>query len=228
MDSAEESPGGLSETSPSEAGSQDLAGPELQSCRPARWCSAIPEFEYPAAIAVRNTFIHANIGRAPSLDGFYEERHLRSCPASVIDEAPNVAATPCTSVCSTAEGAAMYTMWAGSRAEPPALLPAAMLQAAPRVQASAAPQLLPQNSPVVLELSRMLEAAAPRSSDVPSAGSAQHCQGTCRPCAHAHSRRGCRNGASCLFCHLCPPGELKRQQKAKRQARQGPAGSPAA
>mmetsp|Transcript_27078 Transcript_27078/g.63118 ORF Transcript_27078/g.63118 Transcript_27078/m.63118 type:complete len:288 (-) Transcript_27078:184-1047(-) len=54
-------------------------------------------------------------------------------------------------------------------------------------------------------------------SELPSAGSAEHFWGTCRPCAFFTSV-GCNNGAQCPRCHLCPPGELKRQQKAKRSA----------
>jgi len=214
---------------------QDLAGLELQSCRSALCRAEVPEFEYPEAIAVKNTFIHANIGRAPSLDGYYEERRLRSCPVSVIDEPSIMAGAPCASECSNtrnvARDALQASCWPAGipppPAEPPALLPPTMLQTGPPGQAPAAPPLLPQDSSMVLELSRLLEAATPRSLDLPSAGSVHHCQGTCSPCAHFHSRNGCKNGVSCQFCHLCPPGELKRQQKAKRLAKQRSAGSPA-
>jgi hypothetical protein len=44
-----------------------------------------------------------------------------------------------------------------------------------------------------------------------------HLAGTCQPCAHFHSRKGCSSAELCLFCHSCPPGELKRRQKAKRR-----------
>merc|ERR1712048_399776 len=53
--------------------------------------------------------------------------------------------------------------------------------------------------------------------EMPTVGSLNHCTGTCRPCAHAHSR-GCKNGVQCNFCHLCPPGELKRRQKARMKS----------
>lgn len=52
---------------------------------------------------------------------------------------------------------------------------------------------------------------------LPSLGSAQHAEGTCKPCAFAYE--GCANGAACLFCHLCPPGELKRRKRNKLAAR---------
>jgi len=44
----------------------------------------LPDFEYPAPYFVTNTFIHAKLGREPSLDGFYHERQLASCPVSAI------------------------------------------------------------------------------------------------------------------------------------------------
>merc|ERR1712032_326545 len=46
--------------------------------------------------------------------------------------------------------------------------------------------------------------------------SLDHQMGTCNPCAHFHSVKGCRNGSQCHYCHECPPGELKRRQKARR------------
>jgi hypothetical protein len=55
--------------------------------------------------------------------------------------------------------------------------------------------------------------------ELPSVGSAGHAAGTCKPCAHFAHSRGCATGLQCPFCHLCPPGELKRRQKALRQQR---------
>jgi len=37
----------------------------------------------------------------------------------------------------------------------------------------------------------------------------------CKPCAWFHHARGCQRGANCEFCHLCPPGEIKRRKKDK-------------
>jgi hypothetical protein len=61
------------------------------------------------------------------------------------------------------------------------------------------------------------------SPECPTIGSALHCQGACRPCAHAFTK-GCANGVGCQFCHLCEPGELKRRQRERRVqlARQKP------
>jgi len=59
--------------------------------------------------------------------------------------------------------------------------------------------------------------------ECPTDGSALHCQGACRPCAHVFTK-GCANGVGCSFCHLCGPGELKRRQRERRVqlARQKP------
>jgi len=58
------------------------------------------------------------------------------------------------------------------------------------------------------------------SSSVPQAtpGSAMHGIGECRPCAWFHKADGCKNGAECRHCHLCPDGELKNRKKTKVQA----------
>jgi len=37
----------------------------------------------------------------------------------------------------------------------------------------------------------------------------------CKPCAWFHHARGCQRGENCEFCHLCPPGEIKRRKKDK-------------
>merc|ERR1712176_357735 len=52
------------------------------------------------------------------------------------------------------------------------------------------------------------------SSELPSAGSAGHAAGRCKPCAFVHTK-GCENGIMCEFCHLCEPGEKKRRHKEK-------------
>lgn len=52
------------------------------------------------------------------------------------------------------------------------------------------------------------------SATYPSAGSAGHAAGTCKPCAFLHTK-GCENGLACEFCHLCEAGEKKRRHKDK-------------
>jgi hypothetical protein len=46
-----------------------------------------------------------------------------------------------------------------------------------------------------------------------------HMKGDCRPCAYFISKvDGCRQGEDCAFCHLCPPGALKKKKKEKVKA----------
>jgi len=55
----------------------------------------------------------------------------------------------------------------------------------------------------------------------PSEGSKQHGTVTtdgrpgCQPCAWFCKGSGCKNGAACKYCHLCPPGEMKNRKKQK-------------
>jgi len=44
------------------------------------------------------------------------------------------------------------------------------------------------------------------------AGSRAHDLGLCKPCAFVF-KEGCLNGDSCMFCHLCQPGEKRRRRK---------------
>lgn len=55
-----------------------------------------------------------------------------------------------------------------------------------------------------------------------SVGSAGHHVGNCKPCAFLWKdpkQPGCENGRDCEFCHLCPPGEVKRRKKEKLMMR---------
>lgn len=47
---------------------------------------------------------------------------------------------------------------------------------------------------------------------LPSAGSASHALGNCKPCAFLHTK-GCENGLDCPFCHICELGEKKKRRK---------------
>jgi hypothetical protein len=60
----------------------------------------------------------------------------------------------------------------------------------------------------------------------PTVGSVAHRSGECLPCAWHHGDEGCRHGASCIFCHLCPAGEIKRRKKVKRKLFRAVAGPP--
>lgn len=56
--------------------------------------------------------------------------------------------------------------------------------------------------------------------ELPSAGSAGHAFGTCKPCGFFYAK-GCLNGTACSFCHLCDRGEKKRRQKQKKASLKG-------
>lgn len=46
-----------------------------------------------------------------------------------------------------------------------------------------------------------------------------HVKGDCRPCAYFINKGdGCRRGENCAFCHLCPPGALKKKKRQKVKA----------
>lgn len=49
---------------------------------------------------------------------------------------------------------------------------------------------------------------------IPTVGSQGHLLRMCKPCAFFNTK-GCKDGAECLFCHLCGPGEKKRRKKEK-------------
>merc|ERR1740129_162516 len=51
--------------------------------------TSLPVFDVPSTLLVKNTFIHmCPVGRDLSLDGFFEEREIRSCPVSGIGALP--------------------------------------------------------------------------------------------------------------------------------------------
>lgn len=52
-----------------------------------------------------------------------------------------------------------------------------------------------------------------------SDGAEGHLLQGCMPCAFLDSRKGCLQGRTCTYCHLCEPGEKKRRQKAQKQVR---------
>lgn len=46
-----------------------------------------------------------------------------------------------------------------------------------------------------------------------------HIRGDCRPCAYfVQKKDGCRWGEDCSFCHLCPPGALRKKKREKIKA----------
>lgn len=67
----------------------------------------------------------------------------------------------------------------------------------------------------------------PAAGESPSAGSQGHVAGACRPCLYVRSKKGCKFGASCGFCHIATghaepaksrPGKGKRERIRKALA----------
>merc|ERR1712211_96285 len=66
-----------------------------------------------------------------------------------------------------------------------------------------------------IDLDSAIPGPACGSPGCPSVGSAGHHLGLCKPCDFMY-RTNCRAGASCKFCHLCPPGEIRNRKKQKK------------
>ena len=101
----------------------------------------------------------------------------------------------------------------GGQEPQPGTLPAAVLSVPPTLTAVPTPMTFAQSKPVppvpqVILGSPML----------PSIGSGGHATGECKPCVFFH-KKGCATGRTCLFCHLCQPGEKQRRKQEKSQRR---------
>lgn len=55
---------------------------------------------------------------------------------------------------------------------------------------------------------------------LPTMGSRAHYTLECKPCAFMW-KDGCKSGISCIFCHLCEPGEKKKRKKDKHNVVKG-------
>merc|ERR1711933_20402 len=150
--------------------------------------------EYPAPYIVKNTFIDSMEGPF-CLEGFFVERQILSCPTSSVEESEQeLPSTLCTDALVFLRCLQEDNGSVGSRS-------------------TSFGRSTRANS----------EADSCTDEDRPSSArsmSFDHQKGTCNPCAHFYSAKGCRNGFQCQYCHECPPGELKRRQKAKRRALQ--------
>lgn len=114
----------------------------------------------------------------------------------------------------------------------PPVLPSRLLQQAPEALSQFArlppppPALPPSGLPDHLQQSVPPAPTVPapgvaaEPAEVRTVGSSRHSLGLCKPCAFFHTK-GCAGGFQCVFCHLCPPGEKKRRQKAKHMAKGG-------
>lgn len=196
-------------------------------------CSGLPDYDYPVPFVVRNTFIETGPRRPLSLDEFYEERRVHSCPMespfgfSSGDERQMPQGMPSNTVMDSVATAAAAASAAAAAAAMCWMRPVMGSQMVARwgmqpeagfaTPTSPAPR---ENVPVLrLADCQILEPPVANlgSPEMPTVGSAGHHMGNCKPCAFFHTK-GCGNGTQCSFCHLCPSGEKKRRQKEKGAA----------
>jgi len=182
--------------------------------------SGMPDYDYPVPTVVRNTFIELQVGRPTSLDEFFEERRIRSCPVPPREEERDVCSIstpepvvpqyeqPRNSIATGAQ--ALFSTVAIVTGFSPRLEHAASATPSDKCNAWA-------ERPRLLMLSEALPGPTQPFPLLPTVGSAGHSSGTCKPCAFLYTK-GCGNGAQCSFCHLCPPDEKRRRQKDKQAA----------
>lgn len=183
---------------------------------------------YPVPLYVRNTFIDAPVDRQSSLEDFFEERKVKSCPTSAIEHLPlkELALLPLKEL---APVRAVAFSPPTPAIEPSIVYPDtdSDLSTADTIEIREANQRsfglagdfgLPQvnaGSGKGSVIAGVQEQPYPPPT---SAGSALHALGQCKPCAF-FTTKGCGNGLQCPFCHLCDPGEKKRRRKEKLHIR---------
>jgi len=207
----------------------------------------MPEIDYPMPFIVKNTFVDFDACLPQSLEEFYTERQTKSCPASGIGLPPGLEDM----VPSEEVAARLVAAEAVLRCEMPGTpapyhLPEGLFDAPRTVpqrhavghfnghcQMASPSPTLEAAQPLTLLLDSLLSSqtglqashSQPQlgSPECPTFGSQGHKFGACKPCAFLYTK-GCGNGVSCPFCHLCDAGEKKRRQKNKlaamKQARQ--------
>lgn len=224
--------GHLTSTPESRSTSTGSLSPELSSMESEIECTGLPNYDYPVPLFVRNTFIDAGIGRPISLDEFYEERRVHSCP---VESPPGLCSDPGLAALHPAgmpqvmpAGRPMMdSVYAAALAASAAVAAAARSWAPHQTASPTTHRLQPPMQPVMEETAavpatqpsilRLADAIAEPelgSPELPTIGSTGHRLGSCKPCAFFHTK-GCGNGLQCPFCHLCAAGEKKRRQKEK-------------
>lgn len=182
---------------------------------------------------VKNTFIDFPAWeslRNPSLEGFFKERGLQSCPASRAQSMEDSLETS-----AFAEAAEDRVMHMENQAMRSISLEECLRDIEDKYQnlesyddaiSTKANTDDDISSPTPCLLSDAEENAEPQTISLSSSlglwsiGSANHCLGTCKPCAFLwRDANGCENGENCSFCHLCPPGEVKQRKKQKHAMR---------
>jgi len=174
-----------------------------------------------ASLVVKNTFLEAERVRTESLECFFRERRIYSCPLTALCEeepAMDVAMEPFTSALAEPSSSALVQLEDETEFTDPLWLRPQQLQPSPRPRSSLPPPpSMP--APSATALASMAEQLSTKSDSLDamsSVGSLKHGSGTCKPCAFFH-KTGCANGMACAFCHLCGPGVLKQLKQERRQ-----------
>jgi len=208
--------------------------------------SVLKEINY----TVKNTFIDNPSWEAlrnVSLEGFFEEREIKSCPASrmqSLDDTPEeianrfLATDPVQEKSQEVEHPALRSSSIESVCHQ-ALRSISLEECLRDIEAkyqdldlydemSTKANTEEDTAPPTPDiLSESEEESLPRATisltnslGLWSLGSAEHSLGTCKPCAFLwKDANGCSNGTNCNFCHMCPPGEVKRRKKEKLASR---------
>lgn len=170
-------------------------------------------------LPVRNTFVDFPIGRPPSLDGFFQERQVKSAPASGIDADVQdaVAIEPTVDPNNEALDGGWSYSWHPSSGSTSVACSAAATSSP--VATSSRPTSISLAAALALDTLVTRQNAVPElgAPDLPSLGSAFHSIGDCKPCAFVWRPEGCSTGMDCQFCHLCDKGEKKQRAKEKRR-----------
>lgn len=168
------------------------------------WYSSIPD--------VGTTF--------PAMYEYAEYAALAPMPPQQLVPAPPMYSAP------------IFMQQEDSATPPPSAAPSEVLAAAVVPEVVALPQAMARE-----EASTPVPATTPPSSPprsegdeetssrdeapLPSEGSRLHgtvgedMQPACQPCAWFYKNTGCKNGAACFYCHMCPKEELKTRKKDK-------------
>eukprot|EP00928_Gymnodinium_smaydae_P072654 TRINITY_DN55983_c0_g1_i1.p1 TRINITY_DN55983_c0_g1~~TRINITY_DN55983_c0_g1_i1.p1 ORF type:complete len:238 (+),score=37.20 TRINITY_DN55983_c0_g1_i1:63-776(+) len=199
---------------------------------------------YPSPLLIRNSFIEVADERPFSLEEYFEERKVRSCPTSGIETGAHGVPAP---VADDAASATTSVPSAASVANEPSNCSSPSECSTADTVAHAVAPILSTPSPTQVAPQRQGLAGAfgglsfrlpgrrlpvgpwagtpplpteeeAREAGLPSRGSASHAAQTCKPCAFFNTK-GCENSINCDFCHLCEPGERKKRRKEKLQIR---------
>lgn len=196
---------------------------------PPHWASAQ---EWKPSVVLERMLVASFVEPPPGLEGFQEARKTclgditppKTCPTEPTKSVPQRAAPPPPPAAPPVLAAGLSAGWHLGQVPPPEYV-ALSLPREPQQPFSVPPSpllVLPQPpawSGMLRDAQMPLPPAQPElgSEACPTVGSAGHFLGLCKPCAFFHTK-GCQGGTSCVFCHLCLPGEKKRRQKTRQHA----------